>query len=151
MSLDLSVFRHRYPTRVRSYHVDRQNIVHHLWYLYYLEEARLEYVREIGFPLGDQSFITEFRFYIAHNSIDYYASARFDEELTVLSRIALVKHSSLRFEHATLHATTGELYTTGSHVLVHVDASSNQTERIPDSIRDMIRNYEGSNVLMGEV
>ena len=146
MNIDLSLFRHRYDTRVRSYQVDRQNIVHALWYFYYYEEARLEYVREIGFPLGDQSFITEFRFYIAHNAIDYHASARFDQPLAVYSRIAQVKNSSLRFEHATVHAVTGELCTTGSHVLVHVNAATDRTERIPDTVRDLIRAYEGENV-----
>jgi acyl-CoA thioester hydrolase len=146
MSNDLSLFRHQYTTRVRFYHVDRQNIVYHLWYLYFLEEGRLEYLREIGFHLGDQSFISEYRFYIAHNSIDYYASARFDDELIVYSRIATVKNSSLRFEHAIAQKATGTLLTTGSHVLVHVNAGLNQPERIPDHLRDMIRRYEGDRV-----
>jgi acyl-CoA thioester hydrolase len=150
MQFDPTQFRHQYTTRVRFYHVDRQNIVYHLWYLYFLEEGRLEYLREMGFALGDESFISEYRMYIAHNSIDYYASARFDEELVVHSRILSVGNSSLRFAHAITRKADGALLVTGSHVLVHVDASTNLPDRLPENLREMIRRFEGDAVTFHE-
>ncbi|MBL7976493.1 MAG: hypothetical protein JNJ85_16360, partial [Candidatus Kapabacteria bacterium] len=44
---ELSKYKHYIRTRVRSYDVDRQNIVHNAVYFYWLEAARIEYFRAI--------------------------------------------------------------------------------------------------------
>ena len=68
---EYGVFNHRLHSRVRSYDVDRQNIVHNAVYLYWLEAARIEYFRDIGVPIDSQSFITKHRFVVVKAEIDY--------------------------------------------------------------------------------
>jgi acyl-CoA thioester hydrolase len=145
MDLSLDLFRHRVAQRVLSYHVDRQNVVHNLWYFFYFEEARVEYVREIGLPMDSQTFITHDKFFVVRNSCDYFAPAVFDEELTILTRITFVRNSSIGFEHWALR-TDGTPAARGEHVFVHVDADSDRPSRVPDALREMIRTYEGEKV-----
>ena len=57
-------FRHRHSIRVRFHHVDRMNVVHNLAYFYFFEEARVEYIRAIGIPVDERTFIEHDRFFI---------------------------------------------------------------------------------------
>src|ERR1700754_4102733 len=54
--IDLSKFKHSITSRVRTYDVDRQNIVHNAVYLYWLEVGRVEYFRALGLPIDAQTF-----------------------------------------------------------------------------------------------
>jgi YbgC/YbaW family acyl-CoA thioester hydrolase len=136
-------FRHRWPMRVRSFHVDRQNVVHNLQYLYFFEEARVEYIRALGLPMDEGTFLTHDKFFVVKNSCEYAAPAYFDEMLEILTRISSIGDSSIGFEHiARKH--DGTVCARGSHVFVHVDALTNTPSRVPESIRSLITAYEGS-------
>ena len=143
MQTDFSAFRHRYPVRVRSYQVDRLNAVHNLWYFYYFEEARVEFVREIGMPIGEETFVTKDRFYVAHNSCDYLAPALFDEELEILTRISRVGNSSVTFEQYALRSADGVPVARAAHVLVHVSTEDDRPMPLPDGIRSLLAAHEG--------
>jgi acyl-CoA thioester hydrolase len=150
MPAELALYRHAYPFRVRSFHVDRQNVVHNIWYFFFLEEARVEFIREVGLVMDADTFVSHSRFYVVRNTCDYVAPAVFDDELTIHSRIARVGSSSVGFEHVIVNAATGALVASATHVLVHVDVDSNRPTRIPDELRDKIRAYEGDGVQFGE-
>lgn len=145
MPADLAKFRHAYPFRVRSFHVDRQNVVHNIWYFFFLEEARVEFIRAIGMPMDAETFVGHSRFYVVRNTCDYYAPAFFDDELVIHSRVEYVRNSSVGFEHAIVNAKSGALVATATHVLVHVDVASNRPDRIPDALREKVRAHEGDN------
>ncbi len=138
-------FRHRYPIRVRYEHVDRQNVVHNLRYLLYFEEARVEYLRAMGMPIDQESFVSHDKFFVVRNACDYFMPAIFDEELTVLTRISFVKNSSIGFEHWCLKAD-GTPAAKGEHVFVHVNEKTDQPDRVPEHLRAMILRYEGEAV-----
>ncbi len=145
MQFSQDIFRHRMPRRVLSYHVDRQNVVHSNWYFYYFEEARLEYVRAIGMPMDSETFVTHHRGFVVRNTCDYFAPAFFDEELRILTRITFVRNSSIGFEQFAV-SPAGKPLARGEHVFVHVDARSDRPSRVPDTLRELIRSYEGENV-----
>jgi acyl-CoA thioester hydrolase len=145
MQTSPDLFRHRLAQRVLSYHVDRQNVVHNLWYFYYFEEARVEYVRAIGLPMDSQTFISHHKFFVVRNTCDYFAPAYFDEELQLLTRITFVRNSSIGFEHLALKAD-GTAVARGEHVFVHVDEQTDRPSRVPEALREMIHAYEGDSV-----
>ncbi|MFZ1731915.1 MAG: thioesterase family protein [Bacteroidota bacterium] len=149
MDIRPELFSHRHQVRVRFHHVDRMHVVHSLRYFFFFEEARLEYIRGLGIPVDQGIFVTHDRFFIVRNSCDYFAPAYFDEELTILTRIAFVKNSSITFEHLALKED-GTLVTRAEHVFVHVDLETDRPSRVPDSMREMIRNFEGENVIFVE-
>ena len=138
MNPELGQFPHAYPFRVRSFHVDRQNVVHNIWYFFFLEEARVEFMRAIGFPMDADTFVTHSRFYVVRNTCDYKAAAFFDDELVIHSRVASIGDSSVTFEHAIVKAGGGVLVVTATHVLVHVDIATDRPARIPDGLRQLV-------------
>ncbi len=145
MEFNPEKYRHRHPCRVRFHHVDRLNVVHSLRYFYFFEEARFEYIRTMGFPVDDGIFVTHDKFFIVRNTCDYYAPAVFDEQLTILTRIAYVKKSSICFEHVALKEN-GTPAARAEHVFVHVDINTDLPARVPEHLRASIRSFEGENV-----
>jgi acyl-CoA thioester hydrolase len=145
MDIRPDLFRHRHLIRVRFHHVDRMHVVHSLRYFFFFEEARLEYIRGLGIPVDQGIFVTHDRFFIVRNSCEYFAPAYFDEELTIMTRIASVRSSSIVFEHLAVKAD-GTLVTRAEHVFVHVDLETDRPSRVPEGMRDMILAYEGENV-----
>lgn len=145
MNVPIELFRHRYPKRVLSYHVDRQNVVHNLWYFYFFEEARVEFIRAVGLPIDEGTFITHDKYFVVRNACDYFAPSTFDEELTILTRISFVRNSSIGFEHWAMKAD-GTAAARGEHVFVHVNERTDRPERVPEDLREKIRAYEGGNV-----
>lgn len=138
-------FHHRLHSRVRSYDVDRQSIVHNAVYLYWLEAARIEYFRDIGVPIDRQSFVTKHRFVVVRAEIDYHTPAQFDDPYTVFTRIPWVRNSSFGFEHVIRH-DNGTLLAVARGVLVHLNPATHRPERIPDAYRELVREFEGDNV-----
>lgn len=134
-------YHHRLHSRVRSYDVDRQGIVHNAIYLYWLEAARIEYFRDIGVPIDRASFVTKHRFVVVKTSIEYVSAAQFDDAYTVFTRVPFVKNSSFGFEHVIRHEN-GTILAIASSVLVHLNPASHKPERIPDSYRTLIREFE---------
>jgi acyl-CoA thioester hydrolase len=138
-------FNHRLHSRVRSYDVDRQGIVHNAVYLYWLEAARIEYFRDIGVPIDRRSFVTKHRFVVAKTEIEYKTAAQFDDDYTVFTRVSWVKNSSFGFDHVIRHEN-GTILAIAKGVLVHLNPATHQPERIPDSYRSLIHEFEGANV-----
>ena len=138
------IFNHRLHSRVRSYDVDRQSIVHNAVYLHWLEAARIEYFRDIGVPIDRQSFVTRHRFVVAHAEVDYLAAAQFDDQYTVYSRVSWVKNSSFSFDHV-IALEDGTVLATAKGTLVFLNPATQEPERIPDSYRSLIKEFEGTN------
>jgi acyl-CoA thioester hydrolase len=142
-------FRHQHSIRVRSFHVDRQNVVHNLQYLFFFEEARVEYIRSIGIAVDEGTFLTHDKFFVVSNTCEYAAPAYFDEKLDILTRISYIGDSSIGFEHLAVKSD-GTLCARGSHVFVHVDSETNAPTRVPERIRALVQAYEGEQVGNGK-
>jgi acyl-CoA thioester hydrolase len=150
MQTDLSLFAHSYPYRVKTFQVDRQNVVHNIWYFFMLEEARVEFIRTVGMRIDADAFVSHSKYFVVRNTCDYYAPAFFDQDLDIRSRIATVGNSSITFEHVIMNRSTGQLTATATHVLVHVDVDTNRPARVPDDMRALIRAHEGDRVRFEE-
>ncbi len=112
---------HEQRLRVRFEETDSMGVVYYAKYFVWFEVGRVNLLRDIGIPpsswgkMGIHIPVVQ-----AHS--DYEASARFDDEILVLTRVASVGRSSIRFENEvyrlpekvrlstghTVHALTGE-------------------------------------------
>src|SRR5262245_52391939 len=87
--------------RVRWAEIDMQKVVFNAHYLTYIDTAVAEYWREVGlaYPEG---YVDRYNadMYLRKASLEYLAPARYDDQLSVLCRVALLGRSSLtlRFE-----------------------------------------------------
>lgn len=68
--------------KVRNHELDANNHVNNAVYLQYLESARMDYLRAIGFDY-EGFFSAGYFLYVTHIDIHYRASARLFDELSI--------------------------------------------------------------------
>ncbi|MEZ5217676.1 MAG: thioesterase family protein [Ilumatobacteraceae bacterium] len=105
-------FQHR--LRVRFAETDAMGIVHHAAYLPYLEEARVEWLRELGHPY-DAMRAEGFDYAVLEVFTQYLRPLTFDEVVTVHVRMAAASRAT--FEIGYLITVEGEVRSTA--VTVH--------------------------------
>ncbi len=138
---ELASYHHSYKGRVQFYEVDSLNVVHNVRFHYWFEWARLLYMEELDIQLKSSTIVRDFPLMTVRTEIDYLAPGRLGMEYEILTRISLVKNSSLQFEHVAL-SPDGTILSKCSGWLVHVDPKGTETKRIPDDMREKIRIIE---------
>ena len=139
---DLIKFKHKTTVRVRFNEVDMLGVCNNSVYLVYFDEARFNYIKEIGLMPEGGWFSDGRLYFIVRNEINYFEHARFDDELNVYTRIALIKDTSLTFEHLIQNNKTKNIIADGLGVLVHVDPKTRKSAPFPEKYCDIISKYE---------
>jgi acyl-CoA thioester hydrolase len=88
---------HTISIRVRYTEVDSMGYLHHSRYLQYFEMGRIELLRAAGFSYAVLEQEGVF-FAVTKIEVRYRAPARYDEELTLLTKIT--RATTVRFDHA---------------------------------------------------
>ncbi len=88
---------HTLNLRVRYPEVDAMGYLHHSRYLQYFEMGRIELLRELGYCYADLEQDGVY-FVVVKAECRYKAPARYDEELTLVTRV--VKQTAVRIDHA---------------------------------------------------
>ncbi|MEZ5450555.1 MAG: tol-pal system-associated acyl-CoA thioesterase [Thiolinea sp.] len=85
------------PVRVYYEDTDAGGVVYHSQYLNFMERARTEWLRELGF--SQELLVRELNvlFVVRHVGLDYLRPARLDDRLEVHSQIAQVARTSVEF------------------------------------------------------
>jgi acyl-CoA thioester hydrolase len=142
---ELNKFRHAVKGQVKFAEVDSFGVVHNVQYLYMFEWARTEYIKNAGIRQTRTTYIKDFPLMVVHSEIDYFSPATFGDDYEVLTRVAFVKNSSLGFENIA-RLTDGTILARGKAVMVHLDYKTRQPVRIPDDLRERLKEIEGENV-----
>lgn len=91
-----------WPVRVYYEDTDAGGVVYYANYLRFLERARTEWLRSLGFEqaklLRDFGVI----FVVKRVAIEYLQPARFDDALTVTVQLSSMKHASLDLSQSVL-------------------------------------------------
>lgn len=98
----LSVF--EWPVRVYYEDTDAGGVAYYANYLRYLERARTEWLRHLGF--GQDALMREsgIVFAVRRIEIDYLLPARLDDSLVVQAEISVFRKASLTFEQRIVRA-----------------------------------------------
>jgi acyl-CoA thioester hydrolase len=136
-------FRFFHQLRVRWAECDMQAIVFNGNYLTYFDVAIMEYWRAIGLTYPQDLIDKHGCDSLAVKStVEYHGSARFDELIDVGVRCAKIGNSSSQFlleiyRHDE-HLISGEL------LYVNVDHATRKSARLPESLRQKFRSFEGT-------
>lgn len=124
-----------WPLRVYIEDTDAGGIVYYVNYLKFMERARTEFLRSLGF---DKQFIftTELMFVVHSASCDYLKPAKLDDELIVTAHIVDSGASNLVMEQLVYRGD--ELLCRGEVKVVCVDKSSVKPRRIPKPMREAL-------------
>ena len=126
------------PIRVYYEDTDAQGVVYYANYYRFMERARTEWLRSLGYEnqqlLDEQGVV----FAVRRAAVDYISPARLDDLLEVVVSLSRIKRASLVFEQQILRGD--ELLCKGEIMLVCVGLEDFKPTAIPDSIMQEINN-----------
>ena len=126
--------------RVAFSDTDAQGVVYYGRYMPYFDLARVEYHRHLGRPhLGNVDFA------MRALTIEYLASARFDDLLEIFVRVERIGTTSIRYDHAAYRLNDGgdELMATAKATLVCIDLDRRRAVSVPEAFREQVTAFEG--------
>jgi acyl-CoA thioester hydrolase len=132
-------FRFSARTRVGFSDTDAQGIVYYGRYNPYFVLARVEYLRSLGLLHRDAGG----DFVMRANDVEYFAPARFDDELEIHCRVSRIGRTSVTFEFSAHRLPDGELMVTAHQTLVYIDLAERKAVPVPGEYRTAIETFEG--------
>ena len=133
-------FAFSHSLRVRWAEVDRQGIVFNGHYLTYFDVGITEYWRALGYPYPDALLRHGTDLYVKKASVEYIASAHYDDVLDVLVRVARIGRSSLQFL-LELHRGDEPLIS-GEIIYVNADPATRKALPLRAFLREAIARME---------
>ena len=122
-----------WPVRVYYEDTDAGGVVYYANYLKYLERARTEWLRHLGYEQDSLLENDRIVFPVRRVEIDYLKPARFNEELKVRARVRRNGPARLEFEQH-IEDRNGAVLCRALVTVVCVDADDFRPRRIPDAI-----------------
>lgn len=122
---------HETKLRVRYGETDQMGYAYYGWYAQYFEVARVELLRSLGTDyrtLEEQGVMLP----VLEFKIKYLKPARYDDLLTIRTRVPEMPRARIRFEYETLNEA-GELLNQGETTLVFVDKKTGRPCAAPEA------------------
>ena len=126
--------------RVRWVEVDMQKIVFNGHYLMYFDTAVADYWRALKLPYEAAMQLLGGDLYVKKATVEYHASARYDDLLDVGISCARVGTSSMVFACRILRGD--ELLISGELLYVFADPATQKSKPVPAVLRDIFSEYE---------
>ncbi len=130
----------RFPVRVYWEDTDAGGIVYHANYLRFMERARSDMLRRIGFGQNEQRGREDgVLFVVASLNITYHRGAVLDDDLEVITSIEKLGHASMIFEQKILRGE--EPIATGKVRVGVIGAKSYAPTPLPDDLYETIKAF----------
>ena len=129
-----------WPVRVYYEDTDAGGVVYYANYLRFLERARTEWLRSLGFEQDALMADSGVVFAVRRVEVDYLKPARLDDALAVHARIAERGRASLVFEQEIRRGP--EVLCRGVVKVACLEAARLRPAPIPPAIVEVIRNAE---------
>jgi len=133
-------FRFLDPLRVRWAEVDMQRIVFNGHYLMYLDTAVGGYWRSLAMPYHETMEMLGGDLYVRKATLEYLASARYDERLQVGIRCERIGNSSMRFVGCVFRGS--QPLVTSELVYVFADPHTQTSRPVPPLLRSVLEAFE---------
>lgn len=135
----MSVF--SWPARVYWEDTDGGGIVYYANYLRFLERARTEWLRSLGYSQQVLAREPGIVFTVVSLNVEYRRPARLDDELAITCEARADRAATMRFEQAIFRGRPGDeppILTAGVLVAC-VDAHTLKPRRLPESLVNVLR------------
>jgi acyl-CoA thioester hydrolase len=135
-------FQFIHPIEVRYGDLDSQGHVNNANFLTYFEQARINYIIQLGLFSPKQSFL-EVGIILADAHVTFLAPVMFGMDVRVGVRVSRLGNKSLSMQYRMFDAATNSDLATGSTVLVAFDYHKHISVPLPDLWRNQISAFEG--------
>jgi acyl-CoA thioester hydrolase len=122
--------------RVRYAETDRMGVVYYANYLVWFEVGRTEWLRESGWSYREME-IDGVALPVIEAHCEYRQPARYDEEITIVTRATLSTPIRIRFDYDVVRAHDQALTAVGHTIHAPVDRSGRPC-RLPDRVRSLL-------------
>ncbi len=129
-----------YPLRVRWAEVDMQRVVFNGNYLLYFDVGFTEYWRHTGLPSPQQQALEGKEMFLRRSTLDFLASAEFDDELQIGVRCVRLGRSSVQFAASVWRDDS--LLVSGELLYVYADVSLRKGVALPAPWRERLTELE---------
>jgi len=113
--------------RVRYAETDQMRVVYHANYLVWFEVGRVELLRQLGFDYRRMEIEQDVAVVVVEARVRFKAPARYDDVLTIRTRVTHLRRFVLHFGYEVVRATDGALLATGE--TIHVITNSKMEKR----------------------
>jgi len=137
----MSSYRFIVPLEVRYADLDPQGHVNNARHLTFFEQARIQYLINLGLFATGQSYM-DMGLIIAEARVTYLAPVYFGQDVRVGTRTTRLGDKSLTVEHTLFDGATGVELATASIVLVAYDYRAEKSMPLPDEWRKQIAAFE---------
>ena len=135
-----------FPLRVRWSEVDMQRIVFNPHYMTYFDTAFSDYWRQLALPYEASMQALGGELFMKKATVEYFASAHYDDALSVGWVLHQMGNSSCQFSGAIFRGK--DLLTTGELLYVFADAQTQQSRPIPAALRDAFTAHQARQPLV---
>lgn len=126
------------PVRVYYENTDAGGVVYHADYVAFMERARTEWLRNLGYDNSGLARDHGVVFAVRRTEVDFIKPAFLDDALTVTAEVSKRGRASLEFEQLVLR--DGEILCRGIVKLVCVACESFRPTAIPAVLLDRVKN-----------
>ncbi len=140
MTIHRNTFRCLEPMRVRWSEVDLQKIVFNGHYLMYFDTAVAGYWRAMALPYHDTMAALEGDLYVRKATVEYEASAAYDDVLNVGVRTLRIGRTSMTLQCAVFRRDQCLVH--GELVYVFADPRTQTSQPVPPALREVLQRFE---------
>ena len=133
-------FRAHSRMRVRWAEVDLQKIVFNAHYLMYFDTAVADYWRALAMPYEETMHQWGGDLYVKKASVEYFASARYEDQLDVMLKCVKVGNSSIVYHGAIFRAD--QLLVTCELIYVYANPATQTSQPVPPVFRELLNAFE---------
>jgi len=127
-----------WPVRVYYEDTDAGGVVYHSQYLNFLERARTEWLRAVGFEQDALRQDPGLIFVVNRMAIDYLAPARFNDALRVSVQLQETRGARLLINQQVVHQTDNKTLVRAEVQVVCVDATRFRPMAVPSFILEKL-------------
>ncbi|OYT88492.1 MAG: 4-hydroxybenzoyl-CoA thioesterase [Burkholderiales bacterium PBB6] len=138
--MNKSSFRFTDRLRVRWAEVDMQQIVFNGHYLLYIDTAMGAYWRALALPYQATMAAFDGDLYVRKATLEYHASALYDDTLDVGIKLRRIGSSSLTFDAGVWRGSS--LLVSGELVYVFANPQTRQPTPVPETLRAVLEGHE---------
>jgi YbgC/YbaW family acyl-CoA thioester hydrolase len=131
---------------VRWVEVDMQKIVFNGHYLMYVDTAIAGYWRALALPYHNTMMALQGDPYVRKATLEYFASARYEDQLDVGIRCARIGNSSMGFEAGIFRGES--LLVSSELVYVFANPDTQTSLPVPQPLRDVLLGFEAGEPML---
>lgn len=131
----------RLPVRVYYEDTDAGGFVYHGNYIRYMERARTEWLRALGFEQDELLRRHGVLFAVRRIAVEYLKPARLDEQLEISVRMAARRNASVRFAQA-VYNQAGRMLCQAEVDIACIDAQTMKPRRFPKPVMSELDNVD---------